>query len=152
MRVAGSRKPAPGAPTAPSEGVLAVMTSWAVFAGFGLCFVLSGLADSDLPVGLAGFAALLAGFGVHIVLNRIFGLGFTGPVVALGLGAFAAGVLCFIVGALFDPGFTATDLVIGIAGFGALAGAFLLYVLIRHGLVGFYDSLHQLHRQERRAP
>ncbi len=137
---------------APSEGKLAVMTSWAFFAGFGLCFVLSGLAESDLLIGLIGFAAFLAGFGAHIVINLIFDMGFTGPLVALSLGAFAVGVLCFMAGAIFDPGFTATDLIIGIAGFGALSGAFVLYVIIRYGIGGSYEMLHQLHREARRAP
>jgi len=150
MRVSAPRPGPPG--RAPSEALLAVMTSWAVFAGFGLCFVLSGLAESNLLVGLFGFAAFVAGFGAHIVINRIFDLAFTGPQVALALGAFAIGVLCFIAGVLFDPGFTATDLTIGVAGFGALTGAFVLYILIRYGLGGSYEMLHQLHRQERRVP
>jgi hypothetical protein len=134
-----------------SESLLAIMTNWALFAGFGVCFVLSGLVDSDLVTGLIGFASFLAGFGAHIIINRIFASGFTGPQVALALGAFTAGVLCFIVGALFDPGFTATDLVIGIAGFGALVCGFMAYVLINYGIQGSYEMLHQLHRQERRA-
>jgi hypothetical protein len=124
-----------------SESLLAIMTSWALFAGFGVCFVLSGLADSDLVTGLIGFASFLAGFGAHIIINRIFASGFTGPQVALALGAFTVGVLCFIVGALFDPGFTATDVALGIAGFGALACGFLAY-----------EMLHRLHRREGRGP
>jgi hypothetical protein len=152
-RRAGVRgKVAPPSRAAPSEGLLAVMTSWAVFAAFGLCFVLSGIADSDLLLGLIGFALLLVGFGAHIVINSIFGLGFTGPQVALALTAFSVAALSFIAGAIFDPGFTETDLIIGIAGFGALTFAFLIYVLIRYGLRGSYAMLHQLHRAERRAP
>jgi hypothetical protein len=134
-----------------SESLLAIMTNWALFASFGMCFVLSGLAESDLPTGLIGFASFLAGFGAHIIINRIFGIGFSGPQVALALGAFSAGALCFIAGALFDPGFTPTDLVIGIAGFGVLTAGFLAYVLITYGIQGSYEMLHQLHRQERRG-
>lgn len=135
-----------------SESLLAIMTSWALFAAFGLCFVLSGLAESNLAVGLLGFAAFMAGFGAHVVINRIFGGGFSAPQATLALGAFTVGVLCFIAGAIFDPGFTATDLLIGIVGFGGLITAFLLYVLIRYGIRGSYDMLHQLHRGGRQVP
>lgn len=134
-----------------SESLLAIMTSWALFAAFGVCFVLSGLAESDLVTGLIGFVAFLAGFGAHIIINRIFDVGFSGPQVALALGAFTAGVLCFIAGAIFDPDFTEADLIIGIAGFGALVTCFLAYVLIKYGIRGSYEMLHQLHSQERRA-
>jgi hypothetical protein len=138
--------------TAPAESLLAVMTSWAFFAGFGFCFALSGLADGDLVVGLLGFAAFIAGFVAHLIINRIFGIGFTGPQVSLALAAFTVAVLCFIAGAIFNPAFGAVDIVIGLTGFGALTATFVGYVLITYGIRGSYAMLHRLHGEERRAP
>ncbi len=85
------------------------MTNWAFFGGFGVCLVLSGLADGDLPVAGSGFAGFVAGFIAHIIINRIFGTGFTQPQIALGLAAFTVGVLCFIASAIFDPAFGEAD-------------------------------------------
>lgn len=136
---------------APAESTLAVMTSWAFFAPFGLCFVLTGLADRDLLAGLAGFAAFIAGFVAHLIVNRIFDVGFTGPQVALGLGAYTVGALCFIGSAIFSPAFDATDMAIGLAGFGALIVCFVGYVLIVYGIRGSYEMLHRLHSEERHA-
>jgi hypothetical protein len=146
-----ARRARPDGAAAPSESTLAVMTNWAFFASFGICFVLSGLADGDMLVGLAGFAGFVAGFIAHIIINRIFGTGFTGPQVALALAAYTVGVLCFIAGAIFNPGFGPADLAIGLAGFGALTVCFVGYVLISYGIRGSYDMLHRLHSEERRA-
>ena len=49
---------------------LAVMTNWALFGSFGLCFTLTGFSAADLLAGLFGFALLAAAFGAHIVINR----------------------------------------------------------------------------------
>lgn len=136
---------------ASEESQLAVMTSWMFFAAFGFCFALSGLADSDPLMGLIGFAAFAAGFAAHIIINRIFGIGFTVPQVALGLAAFTVAALCFSLAALFNSAFTRADFLIGFVGFGALAVCFLGYVLINYGIRGSYEMLHRLHSQGRRA-
>ena len=43
-------------PSALLEHRLAIMTNWALFAGFGICFVLSGFSHDDPSIGLFGFA------------------------------------------------------------------------------------------------
>lgn len=131
------------------EHRLAIMTNWALFASFGFCFVLSGFSGSDPVAGLVGFAAFILGFIAHIIINRIFRVGFTSPQVALGLGAFVVAVLAFIANAIFDPGFGSMDVYIGFAGFGAVMVSFIGYVFINYGVRGSYAMMHRLHSRER---
>ena len=128
------------------------MTNWAFFASFGFCFVLSGFSQSAPISGLVGFAAFVAGFIAHVIINRIFGAGFTNPQIALGLTIFIVCVFCFIASSLLDPSFTEIDVLIGLAGFSAIMGCFIVYVMINYGLRESYAMMHRLHGQERRQP
>jgi hypothetical protein len=131
------------------EHRLAIMTNWAFFASFGFCFVLSGFSVSDPVAGLVGFAAFIAGFIAHIIINRIFRVAFTSPQVALALTAFIIAVLAFIASALFDPAFSRTNIYVGFAGFGAIMVAFIVYVFINYGVRGSYAMMHSLHSRGR---
>jgi len=138
--------------SAPSEHRLAVMTDWAFFASFGFSLVLSGFSQNDPIAGLAGFGAFVAGFIAHVIINRIFGVGFSSPQVALALTIFTVCVFSFIAGWLFDPSFTQADVVIGLAGFSAIIACFVIYVMIKYGVRESYAMMHRLHTQERRLP
>src|SRR5476649_1532253 len=116
--------------SASSEHRLAVMTNWAFFASFGFCFVLSGFSQSEPICGLAGFAAFVAGFIAHVIINRIFGVGFTNPQIALGMTIFIVCVFCFIASSLLDASFGEIDVLVGLAGFSAIIGCFIVYVMI----------------------
>ena len=135
-----------------SEHRLAVMTSWAFFTSFGFCFVFSGFSDSAPVAGLIGFACFAAGFIGHVIINRIFRVGFSNSQVALGLTSFTASVLCFIAACIFDPAFGALDVLIGLAGFGAVGASFVVYIMVNYGVRGSYAMMHRLHVQERRWP
>jgi hypothetical protein len=131
------------------EHRLAVMTGWAFFGSFGICLILSGFSESSMVAGLAGFAALIAGFVSHIVLNSIYRVGFTQPQIALGLGAFAVGVFCWLASVLFNPGFREIDVATGLVGFSALAAAFVVYIIINYGVRGSYQMVNRMHAEER---
>jgi hypothetical protein len=128
------------------------MTNWAFFASFGFCFVLSGFSERAPIAGIAGFAAFVVGFIAHVIINRIFGVGFTTPQIALGLTIFIVCVLSFIASSVFDPSFGEVDLIIGLAGFSAIIGCFVVYVTINYGVRESYAMMHRLHMQERRQP
>src|SRR5665213_3545321 len=127
----------------PSEHQLAIMTNWAFFASFGFCFALSGFSEGDPIMGVAGFAAFVAAFIAHVIINRIFGFDFTNPQIALGLTAFAVSVLCFIANCLFDPSFGETDVIIGLIGFSAIMACFIVYVMINYGVRESYAMMHR---------
>jgi hypothetical protein len=133
-----------------SEHRLAVMTNWAFFASFGFCFVLSGFSESQPIAGLAGFAIFVGGFIAHVIINRIFGAGFSNAQIALGLTIFTVSVLSFIASSLFDPSFNEMDVFVGLAGFGAIMSCFIIYVMINYGVRESYAMMHRLHSQERR--
>lgn len=137
-------------PSALPEHRLAIMTNWALFAGFGICFVLSGFSRGELWIGLFGFALFIMGFVAHIIVNRIFSVGFSNSQVALGLAAFVVGALNFIASCIFDPTFGQTDVFVGLIGFSAIMGSFVVYVLINYGIRGSYVMIDRLNARGRR--
>lgn len=133
------------------EHRLAVMTAWAFFGAFGICLILSGFAEESAVAGLSGFALMIAGFVAHVIVNRIYHAGFSQPQVALELGVFTVGALCYIVSVLFDPGFSEADVTMGLVGLTALAAAFVIYIIINYGVRGSYQMVYRLHDAERRS-
>jgi hypothetical protein len=134
----------------PREHRLATMTGWGFFGSFGICLILSGFAKDSLIAGLSGFAVIVTGFVAHIIVNLIYGMGFSQPQIALGLGAFTVGVVCFIASVLFSGGFGEVDVAIGLVGFSGLAAAFVIYIIINYGVRGSYQMVYRLHAEERR--
>jgi hypothetical protein len=132
------------------EHRLAVMTSWAFFGSFGVCLILSGFAEESPIAGLSGFATLIVGFIAHVIINSIFRADFTQPQIALGLGSFTVGVLCYIASLLFNPGFGEIDVATGLVGFSALAATFVIYIVINYGVLGSYQMVYRMHAGERR--
>ena len=137
-------------PNDAQEHRLAVMTGWAFFGSFGVCLILSGFAEHSLLAGLCGFAAVIVGFVAHVVINSIFRAGFTQPQIALGLGSYTAGVLCYIASLIVNPGFTEVDVATGLVGFSALAATFVIYIVLNYGVLGSYQMVYRLHAGERR--
>jgi drug/metabolite transporter (DMT)-like permease len=132
------------------EHRLAVMTVWAAFGAFGVCLILSGFAEKSLIAGLAGYATLIAGFLAHVVVNSIYRVGFSQPQIALGLGSFTVGALCWLASVLFNPGFGEMNVATGLLGFTALAATFVAYIVINYGVRGSYQMVYRLHAQDRR--
>jgi hypothetical protein len=131
------------------EHRLAIMTNWALWAGFGMCFVLSGFSRADPVTGLIGFAFVVAGFISHVIINRIFSTGFTTPQVSLALVAFVIAVLSFIASSVFDPSFGETDVLVGLIGFSAIMACFVVYIMINYGIRGSYAMIDRLNARGR---
>ena len=131
-------------PFALQEHRLAIMTSWALWAGFGLCFVLSGFSGIDPVIGLIGFSCFVAGFISHVIINRIFSTGFTTPQVSLALVAFVVAVLGFVARSLSDPSFGEKNVLVGLVGFSAIIACFVVYIMINYGIRGSYAMIDRL--------
>jgi hypothetical protein len=131
------------------EHRLAIMTNWALWAGFGLCAVLSGFSRVDPVIGLIGFACFVGGFISHVIINRIFSTGFTTPQVSLALVAFVVGVLGFISSCFLDPSFTEKNVLVGLIGFSAIIACFVVYIMINYGIRGSYAMIDRLNERGR---
>jgi hypothetical protein len=133
------------------EHRLAVMSAWGLFGPFGICLILSGFAEPSMLAGLAGFATVILGFVAHVLINFIFRRSFSQAQIALGLGAYVVGVLCYLASVVADPGFNETDVTTGLSGFTALAATFVVYIVINYGVRGSYQMVYRLHAEERRS-
>jgi hypothetical protein len=122
------------------------MTSWALLGSFGLCFAISGFSTGDLPAGLAGFALICAGFGAHVLINHIYGAGFSKGETALGLGLFTISVLGFVVSWVAVPDFGWSRVAMGLAGFAALIACFASYMLVNHGVRGSFEMFDEIRK------
>lgn len=126
------------------ENRVAVYTNWALFGSFGFCFSVTGFFDSNLMVGLLGFAMFLIGFGAHLIINQIFNTGFSKSEVALALVVFGISVLAFVGSWVFDPSFNRVNSLIGLAGFGSIVAGFIAYIVIKFGLKESYSMIHRV--------
>jgi hypothetical protein len=129
-----------------TERRLAVITNWAMFGSFGLGLIQSGLGSDRIQLGLSGFALLVIGFIAQVIINRLYGGGFTKGEVAFGFTAFGVAVLGFILAWIFDRTFDTADLVIGLSGFTALIACFGVYLVTKYGLKSAFSMFHHTSR------
>ncbi|HMB75989.1 MAG TPA: hypothetical protein VKN76_06290 [Kiloniellaceae bacterium] len=125
------------------ERRLAVITNWGVAGSFGLGLIQTGFGDGNVPIGLAGFGLIAAGFVSQVIVNKLYSSRFSRGEIAFGIAAFGIAVLTFIFAWLFDPAFDGADMAIGISGFAGLIGCFLIYLIARYGLKGSFSMFHR---------
>jgi hypothetical protein len=89
---------------------------------------------------LAGFAAILAGFGAHVIVNVVLGSEFTAREVALGLVLYGCGVLAVGLAVLMVDGFAARYFLAVAGGLALLAVAAVLYMVTRFGARRAFES------------
>jgi hypothetical protein len=127
-----------------TERRLAVITNWGVAGSLGLCCIMSGFSQSQLAIGLLGFALLIAGFVSHLIIGNLFGAMFDNGEVIVGFLFFGVGIVAFGASWIVNPRFDSIDVTIGLAGFAALVACFVAYVVTRFGLKGSFSMFHQL--------
>lgn len=123
-----------------NRGIL-VFSIWGSLGVLGLCLFLEGMARDSWPVAAGGVAVIVLAFVAHIVVNALFGSGFTAGETVLGIAAYGLLGLVFVAGAL-TSGMTATGYYSGLTLFGALAAGFIGYLVTRHGLRGAFSQFH----------
>lgn len=88
----------------------------------------------------AGFAALIAAFSGHIIINAVLGTGFSTGERALGMVAFAAALVALIGTELFGPAEAAARVFLPVvAGLASLVAAVIAYLVIAFGPRGAFD-------------
>ncbi len=99
-----------------------------------------GLERGGFLVTLAAFAALLATFIGHVLVNVVFGTGFTPRELGLFLVAAVAGLVAIGLGGIVSADFRETGFLPASLGLVALVAAVVVYMLIRHGVRGAFDA------------
>ena len=87
-----------------------------------------------------GFAAILAGFVAHIVINAVLATNFSPREVALALVLFLAAALAFVLATLIVAGFAGRHFLPVTLGMAALATVVIFYMVARHGTRGAFDA------------
>lgn len=92
-----------------------------------------GLSGAGLGWLAGGFAALLAGFGGHVIVNAVLGTGFSAREVALALVLSLVALLALVLTTLARPGFAQAFFLPLAGGAALLVAAVVFYLVTRHG-------------------
>ena len=98
-----------------------------------------------------GFAAVLAGFASHVIVNAVTGTGFTPREVALGLVAMLAALLALVLATLLVVGFSAQFFLPVSGGLICLVLAVVLPMVTRHGPRRAFEVFDVIRDNNRRA-
>lgn len=99
----------------------------------------------------AGFAALLAGFAGHVIVNAILGTGFSPRETALGLVAMMAALLALVLSSLLVEGFSERFFLPVTFGLSVLVLAVVLTMVTRHGPRRAFEVFDVIRDNNRRA-
>ena len=92
----------------------------------------------------AGFAALLAGFVAHVVVNAALGTGFTARETGLGMVLYATAIVALVLAVLIGDGFVARFFLPVAGGMIALLLAAVFYILTRFGTRAAFDKFDSI--------
>ena len=87
----------------------------------------------------AGFAALLAGFAAHVIVNASLGTNFTAREAGLGMVLYATAMVALVLAVLMGDGFASRFFLPVAGGMIALLLAVLFYMLTRFGTRDAFD-------------
>jgi hypothetical protein len=127
-------------PAAPERSIL-IFAIWAVLGFLGLGFVLEGMVRESVVACGIGLVLILAAFAAHIVVNFVFGQGFSRGEAALGIGVYGLLALVFVL-AWASGGMAPVAYGSGLAMFGIVGVGFIVYLATRHGLRGAFSQFH----------
>lgn len=134
-----------------TERRLAVVTNWSLCAPFGLAFIVSAFDGNGVVMGVIGFAILVAGFVAHVIINQLYGTGFTTGEIVVGFIAFDVALLSFMGAWISSPHLGGARVITALAGFGALVLCFVAYLVTRYGLKGAFSMFHDVRHHRGRA-
>ena len=108
-------------------------------------FVALGLLHYGFSAGgawwvAAGFAALLAGFAAHVIVNASLGTNFTAREIGLGMVLYVTGIIALVLAVLTGDGFAARFFLPVAGGMIGLLLAAVFYLLIRFGSRAAFDK------------
>lgn len=128
-------------PSQPVDRGILVSAIWAALGLLGLGIVLEGFTRDSWAISVAGVATLAVAFAAHMIVNAVFGTGFSRGETALGIGMYGLLGFVFLAGAV-SGGMSRADYHSGLLLFGTMAVGFLVYLTTRHGLRGAFSRFH----------
>jgi len=79
------------------------------------------------------FAAILAGFVAHVIVNVVYATGFSSRELGLGLIVYVTGLIAFVMASLVSPSFAAHNFMPLSVGFIVTGAVVVFYLIIRYG-------------------
>jgi hypothetical protein len=116
-----------------------VTTIWVTAALIALTLFHYGLGAGGFIFTLAAFAAVIAAFIGHVIVNLALGSQFTVRE-PLGLVLYAAFLIAFGVAVIVSPAFAERAFLPGSAGFLAVSVAFVFYLIVHSGVRGAFNA------------
>ncbi|RUU61153.1 hypothetical protein [Mesorhizobium sp. M2C.T.Ca.TU.002.02.1.1] len=99
-----------------------------------------GFGRGGAPYILAGFAAVLAGFVAHVIVNVVYGTGFSPRELGLGLVIYGFALVLFVILSLVSASFAARNFVPVSIGFIATGAVIVFYLVTRFGARQAFDA------------
>ncbi len=133
-----------------TERQLLVFATWCVCGFAGFAFLLEGFSRDAYLISLIGIAFVVAGFVAHIVINAIFGTGFSQGETALGIGSFGVVVAAFAGGWIAGE-YGQSDIWSGLTLIVIISVGLLAYLSTRYGMRGAFSQFHHTHHSDESA-
>jgi hypothetical protein len=131
---------APATTTEALDRHVLVMTIWLTAGLLAATLFHYGVGNGGPLFILAAFAAIIAAFTGHVVVNFVVGDGFTTRELALGLVLYATALMVFVGAALTSPDFAAKALLPTGVGFLAVFAAVVFYMVVHSGVRRAFDA------------
>lgn len=110
-----------------------VMACWLAAAMPAAILFEYGFGRGGTPYILAGFAAILAGFVAHVIVNVVYGTGFSPRELGLGLVIYGLALVLFVVLSLVSASFAAHNFLPLSIGFITTGAVVVFYLITRFG-------------------
>jgi hypothetical protein len=123
-----------------------VLAIWLAFGLVAVALVEMGLRRGSWMIALGGFAAVVAAFIAHVIVNAVYDTLFTAKEVALGLVVYIVGLLAFALGALLSAGFRDDFFLPGSLALIAMPAAVVFYMITHLGLRRAFESFDVIRR------
>lgn len=128
-----------------------VMALWTPLGFITAVLMYHGITGAGAWWTAAGFVAILAGFGGHVIVNVVLKTDFTPAETALALVAFAVAMIALLLGVLMAPAETGLRLLVSIGpGLVALVVAVVAYMVIAYGPRAAFDKFDVARNNNRR--
>lgn len=128
-----------------------VMAAWLAVGSVAAALFHYGLGKGGALFILLGFAAIVAGFVAHIVVNAVYRTTFTPRELALGLVVYAACLIAFGAGALLSPAVGKHFVLISL-GFLAVFASVLFYMITHFGVRRVFEGFDVIRDFRPREP